>query len=71
VSAVTARAEALRAALLALAAALAIVLLAPPGGDSAAHLYRTMLVRDGVAVWDNLWYGGQYPLASYSGTCPS
>jgi hypothetical protein len=66
VSAVTARAEALRAALLALAAALAIVLLAPPGGDSAAHLYRTMLVRDGVAVWDNLWYGGQYPLASYS-----
>ena len=43
-----------------------LVLLAPPGGDSAAHLYRTMLVRDGVTVWDNLWYGGQYPLASYS-----
>ncbi|MGE5689130.1 MAG: hypothetical protein ACM33B_01095 [Pseudomonadota bacterium] len=62
----TARAEALRAAGLALAAALVVVLLAPPGGDSAAHLYRTMLVRDGVTVWDNLWYGGQYPLASYS-----
>ena len=62
----TARAEILRAAVLALAAALAVVLLAPPGGDSAAHLYRTMLVRDGVTVWDNLWYGGQYPLASYS-----
>jgi hypothetical protein len=63
---VTARAEILRAAVLAFASALAVVLLAPPGGDSAAHLYRTMLVRDGVAVWDNLWYGGQYPFASYS-----
>ncbi|HSC90648.1 MAG TPA: hypothetical protein VLB86_03245 [Gaiellaceae bacterium] len=60
------RAEPLRAAAIALVAALAVVLLAPPGGDSAAHLYRTMLVRDGVGVWDNLWYGGQYPLASYS-----
>ena len=45
VPAVTARAEIVRAALLALASALAVVLLAPPGGDSAAHLYRTMLVR--------------------------
>jgi hypothetical protein len=31
-----------------------------------AHLYRTMLVEDGVLIWDNLWYGGHYPLASYS-----
>lgn len=31
-----------------------------------AHLYRTMLVEEGVLVWDNLWYGGHYPLASYS-----
>jgi hypothetical protein len=31
-----------------------------------AHLYRTMLVDEGVLVWDNLWYGGHYPLASYS-----
>ncbi|HSL63455.1 MAG TPA: hypothetical protein VK874_02260 [Gaiellaceae bacterium] len=60
------RGEPLRAAAIALVAALAVVALAPPGGDSAAHLYRTMLVRDGVAVWDNLWFGGQYPLASYS-----
>ncbi|MBD0328924.1 MAG: hypothetical protein ICV64_02320 [Thermoleophilia bacterium] len=64
--AVSSRAEALRAALLAAAAAALLVALAPPGGDSAAHLYRTMLVRDGVHVWDNLWYGGQYPLTSYS-----
>jgi hypothetical protein len=63
---VSSRAEALRAAVLAAAAAIAVVFLAPPGGDSAAHLYRTDLIREGVHVWDNLWYGGHYPLASYS-----
>jgi hypothetical protein len=60
------RAEALRAGVLAGLAALLVVALAPPGGDSAAHLYRTLLVREGVAVWDNLWFSGHYPLASYS-----
>ena len=60
------RTEALWAALLAAAAASLIVTLAPPGGDSASHLYRTELVREGIAVWDNLWFAGQYPLASYS-----
>ena len=30
------------------------------------HLYRTFLVRDGALVWDNFWYAGTYPLASYS-----
>jgi len=63
---VSARAEAVRAAALAFVTALAIVLLAPPGGDTAAHLYRTLLVREGVAVWDNLWFAGHYALASYS-----
>src|SRR5215211_534439 len=63
---VSPRAEAVRAALLAAAAATVIVAFAPPGGDSAAHLYRTLLVRDGVHVWDNFWYAGQYPFASYS-----
>ena len=43
-----------------------LVILAPPTGDAPAHLYRTLLVREGVFVWDNLWYGGHYPLASYS-----
>jgi hypothetical protein len=43
-----------------------LVVLAPPTGDAPAHLYRTLLVREGVFVWDNLWYGGHYPLASYS-----
>jgi hypothetical protein len=61
-----ARWETLLAALLAATAAAAVVAFAPPGGDSAAHLYRTELLRDGIALWDNLWYGGQYPLASYS-----
>ncbi len=62
----SARAEALRAALLALCAGLLVVGLAPPGGDSAAHLYRTLLVREGVTVWDNLWFAGHHPLTSYS-----
>jgi hypothetical protein len=61
-----ARAEVLLAGLLAAASALAIVVLAPPGGDAAAHLYRTLLLRDGVGLWDELWFAGHYPLASYS-----
>ncbi|HET8527705.1 MAG TPA: hypothetical protein VFL60_02250 [Gaiellaceae bacterium] len=36
------------------------------GGDLAAHLWRTSLVQHGFVVWDNLWFAGQYPLASYS-----
>ena len=43
-----------------------LALFGPPGGDLPAHLYRVMLVEDGVLVWDNFWYGGHYPLASYS-----
>jgi hypothetical protein len=61
-----ARGEPVLAALLAAAGAAALVLAAPPGTDAPAHLYRTVLVRQGVHVWDNLWFAGQYPLASYS-----
>lgn len=44
-----------------------ILLAAGPGpADAPAHLYRALLVRDGALVWDNLWFAGQYPLASYS-----
>lgn len=60
------RAETLLVAALATAAGVALALFAPPGGDAAAHLYRTELVRDGVRLWDNLWFAGHYPLASYS-----
>ncbi|MGD0167742.1 MAG: hypothetical protein ABSC51_10740 [Gaiellaceae bacterium] len=51
-----------------IAALVALLLLGvvPVGGDAAAHLYRTLLVRHGVLVWDNLWFAGQYPLVSYS-----
>jgi hypothetical protein len=38
----------------------------PAHGDMSAHLYRTLLVRRGDYLWDNLWYRGDYPLASYS-----
>ena len=52
----------------ALTAAFAVLvhLVGPAPGDAPAHLYRTFLVRDGALVWDNFWYSGTYPLASYS-----
>ena len=46
--------------------ALLLLVVVPRGGDAAAHLYRTLLVEHGALVWDNLWFAGQYPLASYS-----
>ena len=58
--------EPLRCALIAALVAVPLAVFGPPGGDVPAHLYRTLLVEDGVLVWDNLWYGGHYPLASYS-----
>ena len=60
------RSETLLPAALAFASALLVAMFAPPGGDAAAHLYRTELIREGVVVWDNLWFAGHYPLASYS-----
>ncbi|HEX7255280.1 MAG TPA: hypothetical protein VF236_05070 [Gaiellaceae bacterium] len=60
------RREILIAGGLACVGAALLVVLAPPTGDAPAHLYRTLLVEQGVYVWDNLWYGGHYPLASYS-----
>ena len=47
-------------------ASMAVLGAVPSGGDAAAHLYRTVLVRGGALLWDNLWFGGQYPLTSYS-----
>jgi hypothetical protein len=40
--------------------------LGPAPGDAAVHIYRTFLVTHGALVWDNFWYAGTYPLASYS-----
>ena len=47
-------------------AAAFILAVGPAPGDAPAHLYRTFLVEHGIVLWDNLWYAGQYPLASYS-----
>ncbi len=58
--------ELLLAASLAGLVSLLLVAVVPQGGDLAAHLYRTLLVRHAVLVWDNLWFAGQYPLFSYS-----
>jgi hypothetical protein len=55
----------LGAALTATFAAL-VHLVGPAPGDAPVHLYRTFLVRDGALIWDNFWYAGTYPLASYS-----
>jgi hypothetical protein len=43
-----------------------LVTAGPAPGDAPAHLYRTLLVRHGSFIWDNFWYAGNYPLASYS-----
>jgi hypothetical protein len=53
------------AAVTAVIAAL-VLKLGPAPGDAAVHIYRTFLVRHGALVWDNFWYAGTYPLASYS-----
>ena len=54
------------ASLLTLAVAALLLGLGPAPGDAPAHLYRTFLVENGSFVWDNFWYAGHYPLASYS-----
>src|SRR5579875_2040300 len=57
-------------ALLAAALAAAVWLAGLHGGDLAAQVYRTDLVRrHGLVLWDPGWYGGQYPL-SYSVLTP-
>lgn len=50
--------------------ALTIVLFAPPAQDLAAHVYRASLVSHGVLLWDNYWYTGTYPLATYGLLAP-
>ncbi len=60
------RVEAALAGVVALAVAVAILVFGPAPGDAPAHLYRTLLVERGDLVWDNLWFGGDYPLADYS-----
>lgn len=58
--------EAAIAALLCLLGALAVTHFLPPPDDASAHLYRALLVQRDAVLWDNFWYGGDYPLISYS-----
>lgn len=60
------RRELCLAGLVTLAVAGLLLLVGPAPGDAPAHLYRTLLVQHGWLVWDNYWYAGDYPLASYS-----
>jgi hypothetical protein len=60
------RRELLLGAALTAAFAALVHAVGPAPGDAPVHLYRTFLVRDGALVWDNFWYSGTYPLASYS-----
>jgi hypothetical protein len=60
------RRELLLGAALTAAFAALVLTFGPAPGDAPVHLYRTFLVRDGALIWDNFWYAGTYPLASYS-----
>ena len=60
------RRELVLAAALTAGVAALVLAVGPAPGDAPVHLYRTFLVRDGALVWDNFWYAGTYPLASYS-----
>jgi hypothetical protein len=63
---VSRRRELLIAATLTTVFAALVLAVGPAPGDAPVHLYRTFLVRDGALIWDNFWYAGTYPLASYS-----
>ena len=60
------RRELMLAAMLTGAVATLLHVFGPAPGDAPAHLYRTLLVRQGAFFWDNLWFAGNYPFASYS-----
>lgn len=62
----TRRRELVLGACLTAAFAALVLAIGPAPGDAPVHLYRTFLVRDGALIWDNFWYAGTYPLASYS-----
>jgi len=62
----TRRRELVGSAVITAAVAAAIRTVGPSPGDAPAHLYRTLLVHDGVYIWDNFWYAGTYSLAPYS-----
>ena len=58
--------EIIIATVIALLGVLVVTTILPKPDDASAHLYRALLVARDAALWDNFWYGGDYPLASYS-----
>jgi hypothetical protein len=58
--------EVLRSVVISAISVVIVLVFAPPPGDASAHLYRTWLVEQDVWWWDNLWFAGSYPLATYS-----
>jgi hypothetical protein len=61
------RAELAVSALFAVSVAGVLLWLAPAGTDFAAHAYgRVIFLRHGFVLWDNFWYAGRYPFATYS-----
>jgi len=47
--------------------AAALVWLAPPGSDVAAHVYqRALYLQHGFVLWNNFWYAGRYSFVTYS-----
>ena len=66
-SSVAMRGESLVAGVVAGFGALAILTLAPPGVDFAAHAYqRTLFLAHGFTLWNNFWYAGRYSFIGYS-----
>jgi hypothetical protein len=65
-AAALARTDVLCAAFLAAVTSGLLAAFGPPAGDAPAHLYRTLLFEERAFIWDNLWYAGDYPFASYS-----
>jgi hypothetical protein len=54
-------------ALLAAVVAAAVYALGPPGGDSPAHDFQTLVFKDsGFELWNNYWYAGRYEFIGYS-----
>lgn len=58
--------EAFIAAVVAAVGAALLLALTPSPDDASAHRYRALLIERDAVLWDNLWYGGDYPFLSYS-----
>ena len=61
------RRESILAGALAAVGTVALLVLAPPGVDLAAHAYqRALFLAHGFTLWNNFWYAGRYSFVGYS-----